>query len=328
MAEKHLKYIVTAALLLNILPGSGGVSAQEIHSRAGTTSVPLLNWGVGPVGSSLSEGLTAWSSSVDAVHWNPAAASYLAAGEVNVLTLSGARLLGDSRQTTLLFGTSWQGMGIVFHASYSGLSGIEVRGDIPTPDPLTTTSAYDFSTGITAGIGFAGGAVGLTVKGIYEKLHHADAFGAALDAGVQVPLPVLDNMFQVALAVRNLGRMGELEVEKLDLPWSMAAGVALARPVEIKGWSFMAGWDVWKPVDDWAQFRAGFEAVRDMLHLRIGTRLGKGWRTVSAGIGLAYRGMRLDYAYVYDPDPSRRYLELIQRLGITLFFGDNRNSGR
>jgi hypothetical protein len=160
--------------------------------------------------------------------------------------------------------------------------------------------------------------VGITVKGIYEKLHLADAFGFALDGGLLFPLPGLKELFRAGIAVRNVGSMGVLENERPDLPWSVAAGISLATPIELGRWRISAGGDVWKPADDWTQLRIGAEAAWDIMRLRIGTRQGKGWGTISAGIGLTLPGWSLNYAYIYDPDPARHFLGATQRLGVSI----------
>lgn len=321
MTGKRSTLFILAGIVISaslVLP-TGTVSGQAVHPRAGTTSVPLLNLGFGPVGTGLSEGLTAWSGSPDAIWWNPAAAALYAREAERILSLNGARLPGEWSNTSISYGTGVAGAGVVFLASFSGLTGIEVR-DAPTPEPLSTTSAYDLAAGVSIGLPIAGGGIGLTVKGIYEKLHYADAFGAAIDAGVQIPLP--GGFLVLGAAVRNLGRMGVLDIKRLKLSSSRAIGIALARPVELGSWRFAAGADVWKPTDDWTQLRAGLEASHDLLRLRLGTRQGTGWRTISAGFGLALGGWRFDYAYIYDPDPDRRFTGSIQRLGIQIFLND------
>jgi hypothetical protein len=122
--------------------------------------------------------------------------------------------------------------------------------------------------------------------------------------------------------------MGVLDTKRLELSSSRAIGIALARPVELGSWRFTAGADVWKPADDWTQLRVGLEASHDPLRLRLGTRQGTGWRTISAGFGLALGGWRFDYAYIYDPDPDRRFTGSIQRLGIQIFLADRNGTGR
>jgi len=315
--------IVISAVIVSL---SGPVTCQQVHPRAGTTSVPLLNSGFGPTGTALAEGLTAWNSTPDAVWWNPAAASRLASETGNLLALGGARLHAGMNNTTLAWGTRIRGAGLVILASYSGLTGIEVREDLPTPEPLSTTSAYDLTAGVSIGLPLMGGSIGFAVKSVYEKLHYADAWGVALDAGIQLPLP--GDLLRIGASVRNLGRMGVLDQVRLELPWSVAIGAALIEPVEAGSWQFSAGADLWKPADDWTQLRLGVEASSDPLRLRVGTRQGRGWKTISAGLGIVFGGWQFDYAYVYDPDPDRRFAGSIQRLGIQIQLDDRDRSGR
>ena len=113
------------------------------------------------------------------------------------MVLSGASLLGEVRQTFLQYGTRLGRAGLALQLMYSSVGDIEIRGDEPTPEPLALGSAHDFVAGVTIGLPLPSGAgLGVTVKGIYEKLHLADAFGIAADVGIQMPLPVLNLLKQ------------------------------------------------------------------------------------------------------------------------------------
>ena len=326
MPSRELIFALVSVLLLN--PAGERVRAQDVHPEAGHSSVTLLNVGLGSVGAALSEGLTAGHGTGDAVFWNPAAASFSAAGSPTV-TLSGARLLGGVRQTAVQYTTGWRKIGIALQIVYGTLGDIEVRGYEPSPEPDAISTTHDIVAGLSLGLPLMdGGGIGFSVKGIYEKLHLTDAFGAAVDAGIQLPLPLLGGLLKTGMAVRNLGSMGTLEQERPRLPWSVAAGIALARPLQWGGWTFSAGGDAWKPADDWTQLRVGVEAGWDVLKLRAGTRRGRGWGTLSAGIGIALSDWRLDYAYIYDPDPVRQFLGNTQRVGISLILGGRDGAGR
>jgi hypothetical protein len=310
--------LMVGAFLLTVSPvGVRNVRAQSIHPDAGTYALTLLNGGMGPVGSALAEGLTAWPGvGADAVYWNPAAA----AGLGPRLELTGSRLFGEAEQTALAWATRVGRAGLSVQLHYSGLNGIEVR-EGPTPEPLALTSAYDLVGTVSGALRLAEGLdAGLGVKLLYEKLDLADAFGVALDAGVQVVLPRL-SWLRAGLAVRNIGRMGAFETERPRLPWTSAFGLALTEPYRLGTWSLRAGFDLWRPADDWTQLRLGVEAAHQALRLRLGHRLGEGWNTLSAGAGFVHRSWRLDYAYTFDPDADRRALGAIQRLGLTLDLG-------
>jgi hypothetical protein len=316
---RAIAHVCAAAALLASAPGA---AAQNAHPDAGTFSMTLLNGGLGPVGTGLSEGLTAWAGSADAIYWNPAAATRIGDFGERQLTLSGARLFGDMRQTAIGYAAPWYDAGVAFQILYFGLNDIPVRGVVPTAEPLGSTSAYDLVASVSMGFPVInGGGVGITLKGLYEKLDVSDAAGLAFDIGIQAPLSFWSERLTAGFAVRNLGSMGELDQETLTLPWSVAGGLALTEPISWGTWYFRGGVDYWKPADDWAQVRLGIEAARDLLRLRAGYRYGRGWNTFSAGLGLAMRGWQLDYAYVFDPDLNRRALGNVQRLGVSLDLG-------
>jgi hypothetical protein len=303
-------------LLLPALVTAPAAGAQSLHPDAGTCALVLLNGGLGPVGSGLAEGLTAWRGEPDAVYWNPAAG----AEAVPQLTLSGARLFAEEQHTALAWTTRAGRAGLTLHLLYSGLSGIEVR-EGPTAEPLAYTSAYDLVGGLSGALRLAGGLdVGMGVKLLYEKLDLSDAFGAALDAGLQARLPRLE-WLRAGVAVRNLGRLGAFETERPRLPWSVAAGIAVAEPRRIGEWGFTAGFDIWRPADDYTQLRLGVEGAFQALRLRAGHRRGRGWNTFSAGAGFAAGRWRIDYAYTFDPDADRRALGAVQKLGLSMELG-------
>jgi hypothetical protein len=313
----------TGLIVVLLLAGLAGprTAAQDISPRAGTYSMTLLNGGIGPVGTGLSEALTAWQGSSDAVYWNPAAA-YDAAGDGPRLLLAGARLLADLRQTSVAYMTRMRGAGVAFQVLYFGLSDIPVRGDMPTVDPIATTSAYDLVGSVTVALPIpGGGSAGASLKGLYEKLDVADAAGVALDAGAQLPMEAAGRPIRLGVAVRNVGRMGELERERLKLPWSVSAGVALAEPVPLGNLLVGAGLDWFKPADDHPQVRLGVEAAVQMVRLRTGFRYGEGWNTFSTGLGIVMPGWSVEYAYVFDPDINRRALGNVQRLGVAIGLG-------
>ncbi len=308
--------------VLLIGPGWTGGRAQEANPEAGRgAGVQFLKLGHGPAGAALGDGLTAWIGTADAIHANPAAAARGGgeAGSWRFVSLTGAALYGDDRLTSLIWSTGARGRGLALEVTYNGITDIEVRGDLPTAEPLALTSAHDVALAIRTGFLLSDGmAVGIAVKGLYEKLYHADAFGAALDVGGQFPLPVAGGLLRGGIAVRNVGRMGRLEEERLELPWSIAGGVALTRPVELGRVAVQAGADLWKPSDDWALLRLGIEARLDPLILRLGTRQGRGWNVVTAGLGLRFGIWTLDYSYEYDPDANRHFLGTVQRLGLAV----------
>jgi len=306
-------------LLALLLPA--GARAQDAHPDAGSKAgVQFLKLGHGPAGAALADGLTAWRGTAEAVHWNPAAVvgSPTGDGAWQEISLAGATLYGDERLTSLIWGRGSARGGIACEVSYSGISGIEVR-DGPTAEPLALTSAHDIAAALTGGLSFSGGlSIGISVRGLYEKLYRYDAFGAALDAGLQLPLPGSEGLLRAGLAVRNLGRMGRLDQERLQLPWSVAGGIALARPLTFGSVTVRAGADLWKPSDDWAQFRFGVQARSSPLIFRAGTRQGKNWHIVTAGLGLCFGAWTIDYSYEYDPDTNRHFLGSIQRLGLVV----------
>ena len=312
-----MKRVLLIALLAAVPAAACPASAAaQSHSRAGTTSLPLLVLGLGPVGAGLSEALTAWPGGPDAVYWNPAAAANSGFGRT--VLLSWGRYFEEVRQTGLAYLTRLGPAGVMVQLYHAGVDGIPVR-EGPTQEPIGTTAVYDLAGALSVGLALPrGGSAGLTVKALHTRLDFANASGMAVDGGLHLPLPLWEERLQVGLAVRNIGHIGALEQEPLKLPRSFAAGVALAEPLARGPWLWRAGMDVWNPVDDFTQVRLGAEAARDMLRLRAGFRAGRGHRTLSAGVGLVLGGWRFDYAYVYDTDPDRSYLGALQRLGIML----------
>jgi|GEM_PF-1489374 len=306
-----------AAVLLVLPAGSG---AQEAYSGAGSRAgVQFLKLGHGPAGAALAGGLTAWRATADAVHANPAAVVGESGSQSwQMLSLAGTRLYGDDRLTSLIWARGSDRGGIAVEVAYNGISGIEVR-DAPTTEPLALTSAHDVGVGIGGGLRLPGDlTVGLILRGLYEKLYEYDAFGIGCDAGLQLPVPGTDGLLRAGVAVKNVGRMGRLDTERLTLPWSVAGGVALNRPLRLGAVEIMAGADLWKPADDWAQVRVGVQARSAPLIFRLGTRQGRNWNVLTAGLGLSFGNWVIEYAYEYDPDVNRHFLGSVQHLGLAV----------
>lgn len=150
---------------------------------------------------------------------------------------------------------------------------------------------------------------GVSVKGIYEKLHTYSAAGVAADLGVLAHLP--DDRTRIGLSVLNLGTQTSAYVDEKDpLPSVIVAGFRHA----LRGLPLLVAGDARFPRDNKVRYGAGLEALlfaaRNRpapLALRVGyNSQGRDLRTqaetsevagFSTGLGVRFKSLELDYSF-------------------------------
>lgn len=179
--------------------------------------------------------------------------------------------------------------------SNTGVGNIEVR-DVPGP-PIGTFDAH-FST---IQLGYAlpiteGLSVGASGKYLYDKLYTDDASGYGIDLGALYALPV--EGMTLGVSVTNLGSVASFRTQKTDLPSQANAGLDYrftGNDFEFAG-DFALSRDIRESLTS-AHF--GAEATYNkLLSLRLGYLTGYDIRGFSAGLGVRYSLIHLDYAFV------------------------------
>ncbi len=199
-------------------------------------------------------------------------------------------------QTQLLHTTLPLSFGTVsLGISSTSVGGIEVR-DVPGPS-LGTFSAHftTFQLGYGTAI-FDNVSVGTTVKYLYDKLYVDEASGFGLDFGGLYKTPL--EGLTVGFSLTNFGKMGSFRAVSSDLP-SMAIG-GVNYQVNENDFDLIGDAAVSRETNSGTTaIHVGGEATySDLVSLRIGYRTGYDARGISAGLGIRYSLLQLDYAYV------------------------------
>lgn len=263
------------------------VNGQEIG-----TGLPFLKNGSDARSAGMGETGTALSGDHSSFSYNPAS---LRSTKQRQLVLSHrvgfADVTSDHIGATLP-GEQWT---IGLMAVTSSVGGIEVRQR--PGEAEGTFSARNAALGVGASYAINDElTVGVTGKLLYEKIYIDEASGYAADAGIHYKV---NDEFTAGASVVNLGSMSALRSASSELPSSLRFGgayhTALTSEITILG-----AVDMVKTLDDnGTHLHAGFETVYDsMLMLRGGYQSGYETRSFSAGLGVRYEMLRLDYSVV------------------------------
>ncbi len=226
-----------------------------------------------------------------ACFWNPAG---LASGEGAEFQFSMHRWVADVQSSFLsaAWGKGRSGFGA--HLIFSSVGDIEYR-DKPSPAPLFTFSAYD----LIAGLSYARMlgprmSLGASVKVMYEKIYIHEAMGVACDLGAV--WSVWENGLRLGGTVQNLGTMGKLNEENIELPLTGRIGAAM--PFRVWDLGCAAVLDLVKERGFPVHVHGGLETVWSILYFRVGYQTGFATRSWTGGVGLSWKAWRIDYGYM------------------------------
>ena len=139
--------------------------------------------------------------------------------------------------------------------------------------------------------------VGSTAKYLYDKMYVDDATGYAFDLGVLYRTPL--EGLSLAAAVTNIGQMNAFRSQKTDLPTKVDLGVDYG--FSNAGFDFVSAIALGQETvpNGAKEVRIGGEVTYErLLALRFGYQTGYDIRGFSAGLGIHYSIIQLDYAYI------------------------------
>ncbi|MBL8016621.1 MAG: PorV/PorQ family protein [Ignavibacteria bacterium] len=262
------------------------------NDGAGNTGLAFLKLGVTSRSISLGEAVVSSTYDASATHYNPAA--LFNGSKMNLVFMHNEQVLGVR---TEFFGAKMKGEKFAFGLSLNNTSidKIEVR-EIPG-EPLGEFTAQNFAFGLSVGYKVNNMlSIGATGKFIYEKIYVDNASGFAFDIG---GLYVKDKL-SVGAAFTNFGSMTELRNESTKMPSALRFGGSYAIDIKSMGSQLLIAADGYK-VFDGGKFHANTGAeftYKDFLALRVGYQSGYENKSITTGIGLKYKSVSLDYAFV------------------------------
>ncbi|MCX5801219.1 MAG: PorV/PorQ family protein [Candidatus Eisenbacteria bacterium] len=261
-----------------------GVSLWGNAYAIGEAGAQFLKMGVGARACAMGEAYVAIADDATAIYWNTAGLAEIQSPQITAM------------QNFWLADMSYQYLGLVCPSRLGSLgisAAYSSSGEIPKYENFQREgeySAYDAAGTIAYARRLMGSAsYGVSVKFIQEKIEEESARGFGVDVGLLCAPGILHGL-KLGVAVNNMGP-GIKFIEKADpLPLSVRVGAAYKT-----GPLLLAG-DLGKPRDNDAYLCVGGElGIRDILALRAGYNSANSY---SAGIGLKWRRVSVDYAYV------------------------------
>jgi hypothetical protein len=173
--------------------------------------------------------------------------------------------------------------------------GIDIRGNVPTAEPLGTIDAFNLAAGLSYATTLSDWQVGATLNYLFEKYYLSTAPGWAIDLGV-LRKDLLDGV-DFGFVVKNMGKMSTLKNEASPLPLMVQTSFSYHIP------NFFDDKLLISPGLQWVSqekvyFGLGTEfQVVDYLAIRAGVKNGVEELLWSFGLGLNYNSFQLNYAY-------------------------------
>jgi len=308
MRKKITTILLSAILSANICFAA---SAGDI----GTSSAQFLKLGAGARAAAMGDVFCAVAGDSSAIYWNPAGLNQLEKKSVSIMH---SLWLGDTAYDWVSYAqpTKFGVLGVgVQYLSYGALKGMDETGL-----ELSNFSPSDLAGNVSYARKIADVGVGLNVKYISCKIKKS-ATAFAGDIGLMYDkLEVKGKKLKLGLVVQNLGTKLKFVDEEEKLPMNIKVGTAY-RVSD----NWLVAMDVNSPNDNAINIGAGTEynyKLKDNLMLvgRAGyntkTKDVDGLKGIAAGVGIGYKDLMFDYAFVPFGD-----LGTTHKAGLSLSFG-------
>ncbi len=266
--------------------------AGEILGQAGQTGLSFLKIGVGGRALGMGEAYTAEGGDPASMHYNPASMSLSKTPQILLLHkewIQGVR----SEYLGAMTPVGQFRLGLSVNAT--SVDDIELR-TVPGP-PIGTFSARNAAMGISAAYDISPDlSIGLTGKYLYEKILVDEASGIGVDIGASYRRENL----RLGAAMSNLGSMNSLADEATVLPRIFRAGAAYELALDQSGGSLIVSSDVVSITNESkTHVHVGAEyRYNTVFAVRAGYQSGYEARNISAGIGVRYGMLAVDYAFL------------------------------
>lgn len=275
------------SLILLIIVLFTGISYSQ-NDGAANTGLAFLKLGIGARSIAMGEAFSSLADDGTAFIYNPARMNATENG--NVTAMFNKSMLD---MTTNFVGAKFRikKLGIGVGLLKTTVSNIEVRN---TPGaPIETFNADNISAGLSLSYEvYKNLSLGVTGKMLYEKIFIDESSGFGMDIGANY---ILNNL-SLAAVVSNIGSMNALKVETTKLPTSLRFGASYLYKKD--NLSVTGAVDAFKVIDG-GSFHGHFGAeggYKDFIFLRAGYQTGYDNKGFTAGLGLKYKTLTLDYA--------------------------------
>ena len=275
--------ILCVLTIVALSPGSGQV---------GQTGLAFLKLGVGARSLGMGEAYSAIASDPSAMYYNPASLSLSGASQI---LLMHKEWIQDTRTEYVAATAAMSKVTLGISVNATSVNNIEVREG---PGPAQGTfDAHNAAIGISGAYRIDSSlSIGATGKYLYEKIlvNEASGFGIDLGGWYETPWNV-----RLALAVSNIGSVGELGYEATKIPTTIRAGGAYVTRIESMDGAVTIASDIVSITGEGTtHLHMGAELnYRQTLSLRVGYQTGYDARSITSGVGFKYGQFQLDYAF-------------------------------
>jgi hypothetical protein len=330
--------LVFAAGLLALCLASRPLSAARIYPSAGSTSATFLKLGVGARALGMAGAFTAVPGDPYSLYWNPAGLAALD-GEKDIGLFHNEYFQGLGQEFLFYTAPAPGGRALGLPLPRTGAWGfcldyfyvpsdMERRSGLNESDPLNPISPVEGKFGASdmafsasyARKAPAGWAFGGTFKVIRQSIDTYSGASFAADAGLLRDFSWRGAPLTAGFTMQNLGPGIKLDRQRYGLPLVFRGGLSGRVP----GLGALLALDAEKQVDDYPSLALGGEfPLTSRLALRAGYRArlygneAGAWSGFSAGAGIAFEKVTLDYAFTPFGDLGNAH-----RFSLTYRFGD------
>lgn len=276
-------------IVLLILASSLLINAQSIK-----TGLSFLKLGSGARNISMGDFGAISDNDLNTALYNP---SLIAINPKTQLSFTHNNLFNDLNSELFTGSFSLFSIPFLIGINTTTISDIEIR-----TKPGEAESKFDahyFYGNISTGLKLYNNLFcGVAIKYIYENLFSDDATGLGFDFGISYK-NIINNL-NAGISFRNIGSMKKLRNEETKLPKDLRAGINYYYGISNYKLdiNLLAGYQNY--IDDKSShFHFGIEIFYyKLVALRGGYLTGYDSKNITAGFGIIYRGINLDYAYV------------------------------
>ncbi len=267
------------------------ISVTIFPQSAGNSGLSFLKLGFGARNIAMGDAGAAASNDVTALFYNPAK---LAGNDNSEIMFMHNQWIQDIRSEVLGVKFNFLNLPLALGVNVTSINDIEVRTRPGNPE-TTFNANYSFfslSTGfhLVNNISF-----GATIKYLYEGLYTDESNGWGFDFGLNYKTN-FDGL-SLAAAIRNLGTMNRLRVEKTQLPNEFRIG-PLYQFILPSGFQVTAAAEYLKYLQaNDTHFNLGAEILYDnLIAIRGGYQTGYISKGFTGGVGLRWGNLSFDYA--------------------------------
>ena len=291
METRRLRFVI------NVI-GAVALAGHLGFAQAGKSGFSILKLGVSAQGIAMADAINACVQGAAATYYNPAALSPpLTMTSPTQVMITHREWIQDTRTEFLGARVALSDRDALgFSMNSTAVSDIEIR---TRPGPAEGTfTARDFWIGASYARQFSDDvSIGATAKFLYEKILVDEASGIGVDLGAVYKTPV--EHLSVGAVIANIGSLGNLRDQKTQLPTLLRLGGAYKFEYPDPSLLLTIATDfVHIFPEGQSHLNLGAEVLfNQTVAARAGYRFGSEGQKLSAGIGILYLFLGLDYAY-------------------------------